>query len=842
MVPRRRRIGAAPLLFPSHTHKKKTLSPHPPTTADVKDEAALPFGLVLCPLGEGGREAGDGGGDNTDTHPHPHHHLLPTRGADVGRCSACFAYAAGACTWGASAWGCALCGHANAYLSASGARYALPASRAACPELGAGGVVDLPDDDEGGGEEAMEGSGGGGLPATLVVGLVDLGNSHAAPAVAECARSALGAVAAALPPGARLGVAAVSSQLTLFDPRVAEDDAASARVVSLLDGEAGPPAPLEIGDALPAPSFLAPLPRCAGGAAAALDALVAEATHAAGGGSAVGAAVQALLAYLAAGAGELAAAGAGCGSDGEEEGGGAEPATTTLPPPASRPPPLLGTRLMLFLGGPPNAGRGSISLSHFLDRPLAFWAAAGQAAAALGVVVDVFLLDGTGAGAAGLAPFAATTGGLLRVFTPDGLGGIGEDARLAGLARRLVSPGARTALAGEVRVRSSPGLRVARAYAGMAGGPAAAADTLILPRLSPGEAVAFDLEHARGRAGRCLDPAAPLAAQSAFRYWRLEGVGTNSGAPFRPRRRLRIITASFPSRPTPDPAAVHAGAAPAPILTLLAHKVARAAAAEGGPAAQGLLRDWLVLLTAARAHVDGPADPEAVADARLRGGGVGCEEGGLHSHALRALPRLVHGLHRSRLLGGASDPDGAALDAARLGWLPPLDLARALYPELTAWEGPEVVVRPPGGGEEGEGEPAGLLLEGGPRPRDAALPPPLLLPLTAASLACGPPLYCLDAHDAVVVVCVEGGGEPFPPPRGSALRSAVDGARARRPGVAPAVAFVSGADAAATALAPFLVDDVGEDGGPAPGGGGLAAFLAGVTEDARALLRDGAGV
>ena len=679
----------------------------------------------------------------------------------------------------------------------------------------------------------------GGLPATCVVGLIDVGCHATAAAVADAARAALTAASAALPARGRVGIATVSTQLTLFDCRPRRGGAApTARAVSLLDGDdgTGPPAPLELGDALPAPSFLAALPRGEAGVRTALDAVCADAAAGGGGGGcAAGAAVQALLAYLVAGAAEVAADDAGAASD-EEGGGGAGPAP--LPPPSAPAPPLLlGTRLILFLGGPPTAGRGAVTDSFDAS---SFWSGAGAAAAALGVVVDVFLLDGVGRGAAALAPLAAATGGELRAFTPDGLAGDVsgvDDTRLAGLVRSLVSPSRPAALAGTVRLRVPPSLAVARAYVGMACLPPPSSssqpDTAALPCARVDTSIAFDLEYAPGRRGR-LPTSTPLVAQAAFQYWCLEAApDPASPAPFRARRRLRIVTNVSPFTSTPDPAAVHGACAPAPILALLAHKAARAAAAEGGASARGLLRDWLVLLTSARAHVDGPADPETAADARLRCGGG--EDG------LRALPRLVWGLLQSPLLG--TGPDAAALAGAALSWLPPLDLARALYPELTAWEGVETVVRAPAVEEEEGGDGVGLLGGGAQAADDDQ--PPLLLPLTAAALACGPPLFLLDAHDALVVANVGAEGGTFPPPRGSGLREAVEAARAGRTGRAPALSFVSGgADAAAPALAPYLVDDMAEEEGapPAPGGGGLAAFLAGVTEDARCLLREGAGV
>ena len=831
-----RRSANAPPSF-HHSFSFRDLSP---PAADVKYEAALPFGLVLCPLG------GDGGGGEAvggEINAVPSS-TTPTHARDLGRCASCFAYAAEPCVWGATAWKCALCGRANAYMSSAGARYAHPAARAACPELVVSGVVDLPDGDRGDDDaDDTRPSPPGGLPATCIVGLVDVGCAVSALAVAEAARAALAAVAGALPPRARLGVASVSTQLTLFDCR--EAGAPTGRVVSLLDGDGGPPAPLEVGDALSAPSFLTRLPGGAAGVGAALDALAADAAQGGGGGGcAAGAAVQALLAYLGAGAGEVAASDAGWGSD--EEAGAPD---VLHPParPAAHPPPLLGTRLMVFLGGAPSAGRGSSTPAAPPADPSLFWAAAGEAAASLGVVVDLFFLDGRGAGAAALAPLASISGGLLRVFTPDGLAdlqglpSLGDDARLAGLARSLVSPGRATALAAEVRLRVPPSLLVCRSYAGMASSPTPDGH-VALPCMRAETSLAFDLEHVPGRNGR-LRPGARLVAQAAVRYWRLDpSPQSHPGPPFTARRRLRIISCSSPHPTSSDPAAIHEHASPAPVLTLLAHKAARAAAAEGGPSAQALLRDWLVLLTSARAHVDMPADPESAADARFRGSaGPGGQEGGL-----RPLPRLVFGLHRSALIG--ADPDTRACAAASLGFLAPLDLARALYPELTAWASVNEVVRPPPEEVDVHGRGGGLL-EGGHDARGMAPTPPLLLPLTAAALACGPPLYLLDAHDALVVACVPGEDAatapppPFPPPRGSALRSAVEAARARRPGRAPRLCFVAGVDAAGAALAPFLVDDKGEQyGTPSPGGGGLSAFLAGVTEDARGLLREGAVV
>ena len=216
------------------------------------------------------------------------------------------------------------------------------ATRAAAPELSTSGVVDVPDDEDGDDDGHGDTGGGGPFITHTLVAVVD--GAALSRSAADAAADAVRAAASGLPPGGRLGVAAVGSGLALIDSRGcgARGGAtrAALRVLPLVGGDTGPPALLDAGDALPLAAFLAP----AGGGdgAARADAAAAAAAAASGGGDgarALGPALQALLAYAAAGVTELDAE----GSDGDDDDEGVaeerQPGALPPPPAALHPPP-----------------------------------------------------------------------------------------------------------------------------------------------------------------------------------------------------------------------------------------------------------------------------------------------------------------------------------------------------------------------------------------------------------------------------------------------------------------------------------------------------------------------
>jgi hypothetical protein len=179
---------------------------------------------------------------------------------------------------------------------------------------------------------------GGAAPALLA--LVDV---SAGPEFAALAAGALAAALEALPPGGRFGVAAFGGGgIALLEPPRAAGAPPRAHHVRLTGAGAEEPAAAPLADALPPAHFFAEIGERGGGAAAAaacLDALpeLAAAAPGAPRERPLGEALQALLRY----AGAAAAGGA----------------------------PLAGARLLVLLGGPPNAGRGAVVRTRPPPRP-----------------------------------------------------------------------------------------------------------------------------------------------------------------------------------------------------------------------------------------------------------------------------------------------------------------------------------------------------------------------------------------------------------------------------------------------------------------------------------------
>ena len=734
--------------------------------AIVKDETAFPFGVALRPFDTAGAPRSDA-----------------VRARAVGRCRGCYAYACHLCAFDGLTWTCALCGGRNGALGAGRGRYVTDAARAAAPDLHPSGVVDVPDD--GSDDEDHDGDDYGAPPFPLTHTLAVLADgAPTSPPLASAAADAIAAAGAGLPPRARLGVAAASGgALALVDGR---GPAPALRGVPLLADAAGPPAAVDPGDVLPLAAFLGRAGD-AGRVGAAASAATAAAAGAATAGHPLGPALQALLAYLAA---EIDAESGSDTDGGEDEARHARPPRP--PPPRSRPPPLTGVRVLLLLPGPPDTGRGAGAGGA------AFWRDAGAAAAALGAVVDVFVLlpdslsdlpAADAAAYADLEPLATCTGGALRLFEC-----VPSDP-LAPAAAARAAAAARGGHAVAARLRVPPTLTVTRAFAGP-GAPAGKgeADVARAAVAGRGDALAFDLAAAGASRLGAAGPRGhiPPAVQAAVTYWAL--VPTREGRAWRARRRLRILSARATHPPAPDAAPAHAGADPATVLALLVRKAVAVAAAEGGPAARAALRDWLVVAAAARAHVDDPGDPEGAADGRLGG-----------EPALAWLPAAVGAVLAGPLLRGGEGAGAharlaAAAAAAVLPRLAPAALAAAVYPRLSAWAGAEGERR----GDE--------------------------LPLRGATVDAAPGLAWLaEAWPDTLLLCPGPPPPWWPPPAGSALRAAADAARARA-GAGGRVRVLCG-DAAAAALSSLCVDDAGK---------GVDRFLDGVGADARALLR-GAG-
>lgn len=697
---------------------------------------------------------------------------------------------------------CALCGQTNDYAAAASRRYlGGPAARAALPELVPGAVVEsaapLRAGDDSGAELATAPA------APVVIALVDVA---AAADRLELARSALLAALEGLQEDTLFGLVAFGGdEIALFEAGTGAGAAPPAvRHVPLTPAGAAPAA-LELEEVMPLANLLTPL-RGEGksAAAAAIEGLApagpgrrplgealqavlrllssAAATPNSPSPSLAGARLVVLLsgpsnygrgAVVAAadGGGGAAYPGAAPPVD-ESSGAGGNPAPFLMDPYfpeitswSGVPPP--GTAAgadpeQRVRGAGGDGWAVAVETSGALDlgaaeaelgaRPgslaprwaaTAFYGEAGAAAAALGVVVDIYAVSPTFVGLEALAPLALGSGGAVALYpSPD-------DAALPqDLYKRLSEPWAFGAL---LRVRTSPELRVAGAMGRRLRADPRFPDLFHLAACHPADAFGLELGYAQRRG---LAGGGTPVLQMVFQHLEIvPGPGGGGGSQL--RRRTRIFSRAFHVGATPEH--VYAGVnAPGVSFALVAEAAAEAATA-GLPAAQRGLLDRAVDLCTA--YYETTVGPGAAVDPAFKG----CE-------ALQGLPRAVYALLRAPPLGGAAPhPDAPA--AARLLWetLTPAELAVAVYPQLSSWAGPDRLAFP----------------------RHS---------LCRAALALSKqPIYLIDAYSELVVFYAaqgrpggaEGGDEapPFPPPPGSLLRQHCSAlAQARR--MTPRVVFV----------------------------------------------------
>ena len=577
-------------------------------------------------------------------------------------------------------------------------------------------------------------------------------------------------------------------------------------------------------------------------------------------------------------------------------------------------------RVMAFLAGAPDLGDGAVAgpvFSHkkpeaplddayasaaaaaddALETVTSFYADAGDRAALAAVAVDVFCFDEpdslsrdgaraeTNAGdertyLASVAPLASRSGGAL--FRYGGANAAGDDAAfappvprdvfraLAGERRGAASAG--DALHCTLRVRVSAELAVCAARGGGIMPDETYEGLFHVPRCAPGDCFAFDLEHVSargfGRGGDC-----PPTVQMAFEFTQIETLFEDARAIGITRRRVRRVC-TRQAAVAATPAETHASADAEATFGVLYRKILDAAEEDGVAEARELLADWLAALAAKRARECG---------AQMAGGGgvdgntkasFALDASFANEPALRRLARLTHAaLARSAAVAvpgfvasclAEPHPHRALAADARVAafWthrrLGPGALARATYPEITAWraDGAFLTSRdddaaayasdaasPREGRLNAAEEEAMSKNEPASFPRRSSDRPTIVGASRDALIRSGGSLFVADAHDTIVVFqAPTQPGSPaalaaFPPARGAPARARVERLQTRR-APAPVVSYVRGG---AESPAPFdaaLVEEM--DVALMPGGqiafGGLRAFERATEARARAML------
>lgn len=659
-------------------------------------------------------------------------------------------------------WQCSLCRHSNAIRAQS--RFAAASSRQLLPELREPFVEFELADDDAALEFAVES-----VPLehqVVHVAVVDMsGNSEYLAAV----QVGLQALVEALPRDARFALVTFSDKIGLYNLNCSVPHTTYVRVDA--DAAAVPQPPLSA--LLPLPLGAVPLHSHEQRVSQAIASLMgASASHSAEK-RAFGAALDLVLDYL-------------------------------LPPPAASAADadLLNVRVSCFLAGGVNYGLGSAGLDRSssssapaaaapaalddadLLRPLStFFRARAERAAQSGATIDLLLLRGADARSAAATHFhlptikflATMSGGVVRLYE-----NASEAANLPhDLYRALTQP---RAYHGALRVRTSPDMAIANAYGELVAAPRESG-LFMLSSCSADTSVLFDFKFANP-VGFLLQQTVVL--QAAFAYSvRSEH---DDGAVVAVHRRLRLWTVQVDVSEAVT--SIHASVDAQQVLQLLAAKVVRASLDGGLHAARLLLQDWLVVLLTFYNE----------RRSRANANDVGIDVAFMQCEPLKPLPRWVFALSRSALLLPPVESvarevvaDGAVLLQSRLASLAPAALQTAIYPRLAVYSTLQKMMAPS-----------------------------VHLSQAAVHANAGSArVFVLDRFLDFLVFYTPLGiseGLPFPPPKGSLVRQAIDNARRARSFV-PHVTHARADNAAdARLFAAALLEEASSAGGA--GGGG----------------------
>lgn len=663
-------------------------------------------------------------------------------------------------------WLCSLCRHSNAIRPQS--RFAAASSRQQLPELRAPFVEFELDD----GAAAEFGVADVPLEHQAVhVAVVDMsGNSDYVAAV----QVGLQALVEALPRDARFALVTFSDKVGLYNLNCSVPHTTYVRVDA--DAAVAPQPPLS--DLLPLPLGAVPLHSHEQRVSQAIAALMSASASHSGDKRAFGAALDLVLDYV-------------------------------LPPPASAADAdLLNVRVSCFLAGGVNYGLGSAGLDRVapaapaaavaalddadLLRPLStFFRARAERAAQSGATIDLLLLRGADARSAAATHFhlptikflATMSGGIVRLYE-----NASESANLPhDLYRALTQP---RAFHGALRVRTSPDMAIANAYGELVAAPRESG-LFMLSSCSADASVLFDFKFANP-VGFLQQQTVVLQAAFAFTV-RSEH---DDGAVVAVHRRLRLWTVQVDVSEAVT--SIHASVDAQQVLQLLAAKVVRASLDGGLHAARLLLQDWLVVLLTFYNE----------RRARANANDVGIDVAFLQCEPLKPLPRWVFALSRSALLLPAVDAvarevvaDNAVLLQSRLASLAPAALQTAIYPRLAVYSTMQKMMAPS-----------------------------VHLSQAAVHANAGSArVYVVDRFVDILVFYTPLGiseGLPFPPPKGSLVRQAIDNARRTRSFVPHVTYARADKEADARLFAAALLEEASTAGAAAPAATQTAAGVA----------------
>ncbi|XP_043701372.1 protein transport protein SEC24-1 [Telopea speciosissima] len=728
-----------------------------PIDADAQEAGGLPWGVTVTPFA------------TTDEHGNP-----PAYGADghlLPRCENCWAYFNTYCELEQWAWSCSLCGALNGLSSQAIARYSQPLS---CAEM-MSSFIDLEMPVDGPGEDAIQ-------ACPVYVAAVDLSSSEE---FLELIKSALLAALEALGPGSLFGLATFSHKIGLYDVQGPIPVVKNIFIPPDMDGTLQ----IELEDAMPLSSFLAPVETCKDRIAAALETLKPttswERTTAAGqgldgvflGGRGFGVAMESIINYL-----------------GSEYGN-----TFAL------------ARIFAFLSGPPDYGAGQLDTRRYgeqyaskredADRALLppqtpFYKDLAAVAVQAGVCVDIFAITNEYTDLASLKFLSIESGGSLFLYSNTDDSTLPQD-----MYRMLSRP---YAFGCVLRLRTSTEFKPGRSYGHFFPDPQYEnVQHIICCDSYATYAYDFDFTSAVGFSRNAADP--PVL-QIAFQYTvvvppedlaRFEMISPNRSK-HSLKRRIRIRTIQYGTARNINE--VYDTVDSEVILSILVHKVISASLEQGVREGRMLLHDWLVILTAQYNDVCKVVQygNESVASSPIDVTLAQCPQ-------LQPLPRLVFALLRNPLLRFHEEgvhPDYRIYLQCLFSALEPSSLHCAVYPVLTSYATPDK-----------QAYPRHSLSH-------------------AALITSGSPIFFLDAFTTLIVYYSSTADPtiPFPPPHDCLLRTTINKLKQER-SITPKLIFIRGGHDDASPFENYLIEEQDVDGSGLTSAMGFVSFLEDISQN-----------
>ncbi|KAI5064713.1 hypothetical protein GOP47_0019408 [Adiantum capillus-veneris] len=734
-----------------------------PVDPKMQDGSGVPWGAALTPFSAH---------DEKGIAPV----FLPFDASHLPRCDTCYAYLSSLCEIEQYSWRCAVCDSVNSLSEADSLRYSSPQN---CPELSSSFIdMQIPEGKPCSKDDFQ------GQP--VFVAAVDLSASEE---FLELIKSALLAALEALEPGVLFGLATFSHKIGLYDIQGPIPVVKNVVIPPELDGHV----PVELEDAMPLRSFLAPVEKNKDNIAAALETLKPtsswERTTAAGqgiegvtmGGRGFGVAMDAILNYL-----------------------GAEHGVT-----------FAIARVFAFLSGPPDYGAGQLDTRRYgeqyaskgedadkalLPEQTPFYKDLAGVAVQAGVCVDIFAVTDEYTDLASLKFLSIDSGGSLFLYANT------DDATLPqDLYRMLSRPYAFGCI---YKLRTSPELKISQSYGHFFPDPQYENVQHIIC-CDVHATYAYDFEFTSSSGFDRTRETLP-SLQMAFQYTVMVPCDSQSQSDlqiqrkrFTLQRRLRVR--SIQIEVARNLGELYESADSEVILSILTHKIIHASLEEGIKEARTLLHDWLIILTAQYNDF-----------CKLARFGQSTTMNNLdvtfsHYPKLQVLPRLVFALMRSSLLRPHEEgvhPDYRIYLQCLFSALEPSSLLRAVYPVLSSYSSPD----------------------------KQAFPRHSLS--RAALITSSSPIFFLDAFTVLIVYYTSTSDPalPFPPPQNCLLRSTINKLKWER-SITPKLIMIREGHDRTEPFDNYLIEEQDADGTGIGNGMGLVAFLDHISQNVRDYMR-----